>query len=43
VTTDAGTLTRVRVGPVANRAQAEQLRDQVRAKLGADGVVRPHP
>src|SRR5690606_6926577 len=43
VATDDGTLTRVRVGPVMTRAQAEQLRDQVRAKLGTDGVVRPHP
>lgn len=43
VNTDAGTLTRVRVGPVMTREQAEQLREQVRAKLGADGVVRPHP
>ncbi|WP_140909078.1 SPOR domain-containing protein [Cognatiluteimonas lumbrici] len=43
VATDTGTLTRVRVGPVMTRAQAEQLRDQVRAKLGTDGVVRPHP
>lgn len=43
VNTDAGTLTRVRVGPVPTREQAEQLREQVRAKLGADGVVRPHP
>ena len=43
VSTDAGTLTRVRVGPVMTREQAEALREQVRAKLGADGVVRPHP
>ena len=43
VNTDAGTLTRVRVGPVPTREQAEQLREQVRARLGADGVVRPHP
>lgn len=43
VSTDAGTLTRVRVGPVMTREQAEALREQVRARLGADGVVRPHP
>ena len=43
VKTADGTLTRVRVGPVLTRAEAEQLRLQVRAKLGADGVVRAHP
>lgn len=43
VATDEATLTRVRVGPVMTREQAEQLRDQVRAKLGVDGVVRAHP
>ena len=43
VTTDKGTLTRVRVGPVANRADADQLQAQVKAKLGLDGIVRPHP
>ena len=43
VKTDEGTLTRVRVGPVLTREQAEQLRLQVRARLGADGVVRSHP
>jgi cell division septation protein DedD len=43
VDTDKGTLTRVRVGPVITRAEADQLRAQVRAKVGLDGVVRPHP
>jgi len=43
VKTDEGTLTRVRVGPVLTREQAEQLRLQVRARLGVDGVVRSHP
>lgn len=43
VATDKGTLTRVRVGPVATRAEADQLRAQVKAKLGLDGIVRPHP
>ncbi|MGN6514034.1 MAG: SPOR domain-containing protein [Lysobacteraceae bacterium] len=43
VTTDKGALTRVRVGPVASRADAEQLQAQVKAKLGLDGIVRPHP
>lgn len=43
VATDKGTLTRVRVGPVANRSDAEQLQAQVKAKLGLGGIVRPHP
>ncbi|MFA1289643.1 SPOR domain-containing protein [Xanthomonas axonopodis pv. nakataecorchori] len=43
VRTDKGTLNRVRVGPVANRSDAEQLRAQVAAKVGISGMVRPHP
>ncbi|WP_140723453.1 SPOR domain-containing protein [Pseudomonas sp. Hp2] len=43
VRTDKGTLSRVRVGPVANRADAEQLRAQVAARVGISGMVRPHP
>jgi cell division septation protein DedD len=43
VATDKGTLTRVRVGPVATRAEAERLQAQVQAKLGIAGAVRPHP
>ncbi|MCW4453591.1 SPOR domain-containing protein [Flavobacterium sp. MXW15] len=43
VRTDKGTLSRVRVGPVANRAEAEQLKAQVAAKVGIAGMVRPHP
>ena len=43
VATDKGTLTRVRVGPVVTRTDAEQLKAQVKAKLGLDGIVRPHP
>lgn len=43
VRTDKGTLSRVRVGPVADRADADRLRDQVSAKLGVPGIVRPHP
>jgi len=43
VETDRGTLTRVRVGPVVSRADADQLKAQVRAKIGVDGIVRPHP
>ncbi|WP_170874330.1 SPOR domain-containing protein, partial [Xanthomonas graminis] len=43
VRTDKGALHRVRVGPVANRAEAEQLRTQVASKVGISGMVRPHP
>ena len=43
VATDKGTLTRVRVGPVVSRVEADQLKAQVKAKLGLDGIVRPHP
>jgi cell division septation protein DedD len=43
VKTDKGTLNRVRVGPVANRADADQLKAQVAAKVGINGMVRPHP
>ncbi|WP_411834344.1 SPOR domain-containing protein [Pseudoxanthomonas mexicana] len=43
VRTDKGTLNRVRVGPVASRAEAERLKAQVAGKFGIDGMVRPHP
>ena len=43
VRTDTGTLTRVRVGPVADRAAADALKAQVQARLGVAGMVRPHP
>ena len=43
VNTDKGKLTRVRVGPVLDRAAAEQLKSQIRARTGIDGIVRPHP
>lgn len=43
VRTDNGPLNRIRVGPVANRSDAEQLRAQVAAKVGISGMVRPHP
>lgn len=43
VRTDKGTLSRVRVGPVANRAEAENLKAQVASKVGVAGMVRPHP
>lgn len=41
--TDKGTLTRVRVGPAMNRAEADALKAQVKARAGIDGMVRPHP
>ncbi len=43
VATDKGTLTRVRVGPVMTRAEADQLKVQIKARVGLDGIVRPHP
>ena len=43
VRTDKGTLTRVRVGPAMTRAEADQLKASVQAKLGIAGIVRPHP
>lgn len=43
VDTDAGRRTRVRVGPVMTRAEADALKAQVKAKAGVDGMVRPHP
>ena len=36
VRTDKGVLNRVRVGPVASRAEADQLKAQVAAKLGVE-------
>lgn len=43
VNTDGGKRTRVRVGPAMNRAEADALKAQVKAKAGIDGIVRPHP
>jgi cell division septation protein DedD len=43
VATDKGTLIRVRVGPVVTHTDADLLKAQVKAKLGLDGIVRPHP
>ena len=44
VHTDKGVLSRVRVGPVLTRAEADQLKAQVAAKLGiGDAIVKPHP
>lgn len=38
----SGTLTRVRVGPVMTRAEADALKAKLKA-AGKDGMVRPHP
>lgn len=43
VRTDKGTLSRVRVGPVASRADADKLKAQVSQKIGVEGMVRSHP
>ncbi|WP_028920776.1 SPOR domain-containing protein [Pseudoxanthomonas suwonensis] len=42
VRTDKGTLHRVRVGPVASRAEAEQLKSRLASGFGG-GMVVPHP
>jgi cell division septation protein DedD len=43
VQTEKGTLNRVRIGPVADRAEADRLRERAAAQLGVSGLVRPHP
>ena len=43
VQTESGTLTRVKAGPVATRADAEQLKARVKSGFGIDGLVRSHP
>ena len=43
VETDSGRRYRVRVGPVADRATAETLRDEVAAKLGNKGIIVTNP
>jgi cell division septation protein DedD len=43
VDTDKGRLTRVKAGPVMDRAEAERLKSQVKARVGIDGLVRQHP
>ena len=44
VRTDKGVLSRVRVGPVLTRAEADQLKAQVASRLGiGDAIVKPHP
>jgi cell division septation protein DedD len=43
VPSEQGSLTRVRVGPVLTRAEAETLKAQVKTKTGQDGMIRSHP
>lgn len=43
VQTDKGALTRVKAGPVLSRAEADQMKGQLKSKLGLDGIVRSHP
>jgi cell division septation protein DedD len=43
VQTDQGRLTRVLVGPAFDRAEADRLKAQVKARFGIDGLVRSHP
>ncbi len=43
VKTEKATLYRVRVGPEAVRANADKLRDALKAKFGGDAIVVSHP
>jgi DedD protein len=43
VPTDNGVLWRVRLGPAADRADAERMKTDAAAKLGVSGIVVPHP
>jgi len=43
VNADAGVLWRVRVGPELDRPSAERRRDELKSKLGVDGLVVSHP
>ena len=43
VRSDKGALSRVRVGPVATRAEADALKSQVASRAGLSGDVRAHP
>jgi len=43
VQTEQGRLTRVLAGPAFDRAGAERLKAQVKARFGIDGLVRSHP
>jgi TonB family protein len=43
VSTNDGMRIRVRVGPVSSRADADALNAAIKAKIGLEGAVRPHP
>ena len=43
VETDGGRRYRVRVGPVADRAAAEALRDEVAGRMGSKGIIVSNP
>ena len=43
VSTSDGMRIRVRVGPVGSRADADALNAAIKAKIGLEGAVRPHP
>ena len=43
VETDSGKRYRVRVGPVADRAAAEAMRDALGSKLGNKGIIVANP
>lgn len=43
VQTDQGRLVRVLAGPAFDRAEADRLKAQVKARFGIDGLVRSHP
>jgi DedD protein len=43
VRAEKGTLYRVRVGPEAQRANAEKLRDAIKARFQLDGLIVAHP
>ncbi|MCD9031374.1 SPOR domain-containing protein [Luteimonas sp. Y-2-2-4F] len=43
VQTERGRLTRVKAGPVLDRAEADRLRAQIQGKTGVNGLVRSNP
>lgn len=43
VSTNDGMRIRVRVGPVRSRADADALNAAIKARIGLEGAVRPHP
>lgn len=43
VQTEQGRLVRVLAGPAFDRAEADRLKAQVKARFGIDGLVRSHP